>query len=174
MTETPPMGQIRSFSRRDNFRNGFVIAAIVVSIDQLTKTWAVNSLADGRRIHLAWTLQFRLAFNSGMAFSAGTGFGPLIGALAIIVVVGLTISLRRVSDTTTLLATGLIIGGALGNIVDRLFRGDAWFQGSVVDFIDFQWWPVFNVADMCVIVGAGMMILGVSQSQRKGNADSLS
>lgn len=174
MTDRPLTGHIRSVSRRVTIGVGFVVAALVIIVDQLTKTWAVNALADGRRIHIIWTLQFNLTYNSGMAFSLGTGFGPVIGVLAVIVVIGLVVSLRRVSDTLTLLATGLIIGGALGNIIDRLLRGDAWFHGSVVDFIDLQWWPVFNVADMCVIVGAALMVFGVSRSQRQGRAASLS
>jgi signal peptidase II len=49
---------------------------------------------------------------------------------------------------------GLLIGGAVGNLVDRLFRGDAWMRGAVVDFIDMQWWPIFNIADMGVTIGA--------------------
>lgn len=174
MTEGPLTGHIRFSSRRATFGVGFVVAAVVIAVDQLTKTWAVNALAGGRRIHLIWTLQFNLTYNSGMAFSKGAGFGPLIGALAVIVVIGLVVSLRRVSNTMTLLATGLIIGGALGNIIDRLLRGDGWFHGSVIDFIDLQWWPVFNVADMCVMIGAAMMIFGVSRSQRQGNGASLS
>jgi signal peptidase II len=174
MTEGPLMGHIRSSSRRTTVGVGFIVAAIVIGVDQLTKAWAVDALAHGRRIHLVWTLQFKLTYNSGMAFSKGTGLGPLIGALAVIVVVGLVVSLRRVSDTMTLLAIGLIIGGALGNIIDRLLRGDAWFHGSVIDFIDLQWWPVFNVADMCVMIGAAMMVFGVSRSQRQGNSVSLS
>lgn len=174
MTEGPLTGHSRSISRRAAFGVGFVIAVMVVAVDQFSKTWAVNGLDDGRRIHLIWTLQFKLTYNSGMAFSKGTGFGPLIGALALIVVVGLVISLRRVSNTVTLVATGLIIGGALGNIIDRLLRGDAWFHGSVVDFIDLQWWPVFNVADMCVMIGAAMMIFGVSRTQRLGDTTPMS
>lgn len=150
------------------------MAAIVIGVDQLTKAWAVEALADGRRIHLIWTLQFNLVYNSGMAFSKGTGFGPFIGALAIIVVIGLIVSLRRVNNSVTLLATGLIIGGAMGNIIDRLLRGDAWFHGSVIDFIDLQWWPVFNVADMCVMIGAAMMVFGVSRSQQQGKRATLS
>jgi len=174
MTEGSPTVFFRLSSRRATFGAGFVIAAVVVIVDQLTKAWAVDSLANGRRIHLVWTLQFNLTYNSGMAFSKGTGLGPLIGALAVIVVVGLVISLGRVNNRVTLLATGLIIGGALGNIVDRLFRGDAWFHGSVIDFIDFQWWPVFNVADMCVMIGAATLVFGVSRSQQHGNVTPLS
>ena len=173
MTDGPPTDQFRSVSRRISIGASFVVAALVVIIDQLSKTWAVNALSDGRAIHLVWTLQFNLTYNSGMAFSQGTGFGPVIGALAVVVVVGLVVSLRRVSDNLTRLATGLIIGGALGNILDRLLRGDGWLHGSVIDFIDLQWWPVFNVADMCVIVGAIMMVFGVSRSQHKNQADLL-
>ncbi len=56
-------------------------------------------------------------------------------------------------------AAGLVMGGALGNLVDRLFRGDGWLHGSVIDFIDFQWFPIFNVADIAVNVGGGLFIL---------------
>ncbi|MEO8362943.1 MAG: signal peptidase II [Ilumatobacteraceae bacterium] len=166
MTDGPPFGHLRAKSRRQIFVTCFSVAAIVILIDQLTKNWAVNALDGGRRIHIIWTLQLNLTYNSGMAFSKGSGMGPLIGVIAVIVVVGLIISLRRVNGLLTVVATGLIIGGAIGNVIDRLVRGDAWFHGSVIDFIDFQWWPVFNVADMSVMIGAGLMILGVSQSQR--------
>ena len=174
MTEGPLTGHTRSSARRATFRVGFVVAIIVIIVDQFSKAWAVNALADGRRIHLVSTLQFNLTYNSGMAFSRGSGFGPYIGALALVVVVGMVISLRRASGLVTLLATGLIIGGALGNIIDRLWRGDRWFHGSVIDFIDLQWWPVFNVADMCVMIGAALLVFGVSRSQRQGNTASLS
>ena len=166
MTEGPSFGHLRAKSRRHIFATCFSVSAIVILIDQLTKNWAVNALGGGRRIHVIWTLQFNLTYNSGMAFSKGSGIGPLIGVIAVIVVVGLIISLRRVNSMMTVVATGLIIGGAIGNVIDRLVRGDAWFRGSVIDFIDFQWWPVFNVADMSVMIGAGLMILGVSRSQR--------
>ena len=170
MTDGPLTGHLRARSRRQTFTIGFVIAAIAVVVDQLTKYWAVNSLADGRQIHVIWTLQLNLTYNSGMAFSKGSGLGPVIGVVAIIVVVALVISLRRVTNTMTLLAIGLIIGGAIGNIIDRLLRGDAWLRGSVIDFIDFQWWPIFNVADMCVMIGAAMMLFGVSRSPRQISA----
>lgn len=166
MTDGPPFGHLRAKSRRQIFVTCFSVAAIVILIDQLTKNWAVNALDGGRRIHIIWTLQLNLTYNSGMAFSKGSGMGPLIGVIAVIVVVGLIVSLRRVNSTVTTVATGLIIGGAIGNVIDRLVRGDAWFHGSVIDFIDFQWWPVFNVADMSVMIGAALLILGVSQSQK--------
>ena len=60
----------------------------------------------------------------------------------------------------TIIGKGLLIGGASGNILDRMFRGDGWMKGAVVDFIDLQWFPVFNVADSAVTIGAGILILG--------------
>jgi len=57
-------------------------------------------------------------------------------------------------------AVGMVIGGALGNVADRLFRGDGWLHGSVIDFIDPQWWPIFNVADIGVVVGGILLVFG--------------
>ena len=136
-----------------------LIAAVVVGLDQLSKHWAVSQLNDGHTVHVLWTLQFNLAFNGGMAFGRGQGLGPIIGVIATIVVVVLVLSLRRSDGKLSIVAVGLIVGGAMGNIVDRLFREDAWLHGRVVDFIDFQWFPIFNIADMCVNVGGGLLIV---------------
>ena len=133
-------------------------ALIVVLIDQLTKAWAVAEL-DDRDIDLFWTLRLNLSFNTGMAFSAGQSWGPIIGVIAMLVVVALLLSMRRQTGRLTDLAVGLIIGGAIGNIIDRLFRQDGWLRGGVVDFIDFQWFPIFNVADMGITIGGGLLVL---------------
>jgi len=130
------------------------IAAVIVVLDQLTKHWAVNALADGAARHVVWTLQWNLTFNSGMAFSRGEGWGPVIGLLAFGVVLVLASTSARLGTRSAEVAAGLLIGGALGNLVDRLFRGDGWMRGAVVDFIDMQWWPIFNIADIGVTVGA--------------------
>jgi len=81
--------------------------------------------------------------------------------------VWLLLSLRHESSRMSTWGMGLLIGGAAGNLVDRLFRGDAWLRGGVVDFIDFQWFPIFNVADMCINVGAGLLILNSILSGRR-------
>jgi signal peptidase II len=130
------------------------IAAVIVVLDQLTKHWAVNALADGAARHVVWTLQWNLTFNSGMAFSRGEGWGPIIGLLAFAVVLVLASTSARLGTRLAEVGAGLLIGGAVGNLVDRLFRGDAWMRGAVVDFIDMQWWPIFNIADMGVTIGA--------------------
>ena len=94
-----------------------------------------------------------------MAFSQGTGLGPIIGVVALFVIVGLLITVGRSTSRWYPLAVGLIIGGALGNVIDRLVRGEGWLRGGVVDFIDVQWWPIFNVADIAVSVGGVLLLL---------------
>jgi len=134
------------------------VAGLVVAVDQLTKWWAVNTL-DDRNIDVVWTLRFNLSFNTGMAFGQGRGIGPIIGVFAMVVIVVLLLSLRRGASKPIDVAIGMIIGGAVGNVIDRLFRDPAWLRGGVVDFIDFQWFPIFNVADMGITVGGALLVL---------------
>jgi signal peptidase II len=142
------------------------IIAAVLAIDQLTKSWALDELGDGSTIDIVWTLRFNLAFNTGMAFSRGEGMGPVIGIISIAIVIAVLISLRSATTTPRRIASALIVGGALGNLVDRLLRGDRWFRGAVVDFIDLQWWPIFNIADAAIVVGAIMLAISMSMAPR--------
>jgi len=146
-------------TRHDGVRLAWApVALVVIVLDQLTKHWAVNELVD-RDIDVFWTLRLNLSYNSGMAFSRGQSFGPVIGVVALVVIVVLLLSLKRQPGRLTDIAVGMIIGGAVGNVIDRLFRQDGWFRGSVVDFIDFQWFPIFNVADMGVTVGGALLVI---------------
>ncbi len=143
------------------------IALGVIAVDQLSKHWAVTSLGTDREIDLFWTLRFNLGFNNGMAFGQGQGFGPLIAIVATLVIVYLLVTLRTAASRMSTIGIGLLIGGAAGNLIDRLFRGDEGvLRGAVVDFIDFQWFPIFNVADMAINVGAGLLILNSILSAR--------
>jgi signal peptidase II len=135
------------------------IAAVVVVVDQLTKHWALNALDNGRVIDLVGSLRFNLAFNTGMAFSQGEGVGRIVPILAISVVAALLMAVGRSSSRWFSVGVGLIVGGSLSNVIDRLFRGDGWFDGAVVDFIDVQWWPVFNIADAAIVVGAVLLLI---------------
>ena len=105
------------------------VAVSVVVLDQLTKWWAVRTL-DDRNIDLFWTLRFNLSYNTGMAFSRGQGLGPLIGVVALVIVVVLLLSLKRVTNRLSEITVGLIVGGAIGNIVDRVFREPGWLRGA--------------------------------------------
>lgn len=121
----------------------------MVAADQLTKTWAVDRLGRGP-IHLVWKLDLRLSYNTGAAFSLGQGWAPVFAALAVLIVVALLVGLRRVRSRAMAVAIGLVVGGALGNLADRLFRAH---HGAVVDFIELHFWPTFNVADSCITIG---------------------
>ena len=144
------------------------MAAAVVAVDQVTKTWALRALQD-TPIEVFWSLQFNLTFNTGAAFSRFPGLGPYIGILAAIVAVGLLWSGRTVPTKTGAVAVGLIFGGAVGNLLDRAFRaGDGFLGGGVVDFIDVQWYPIFNVADMGVVIGALLLLFATA---RYGDGD---
>jgi len=112
-----------------------------------------------RTIDVVWTLRLDLARNTGAAFSRFVGQGPLIGLLAIGIVAVLLWQGRTVASRSGAIALGLILGGAVGNLVDRAFRGGGLMQGAVVDFIDLRWWPVFNVADSCVVIGAILLVI---------------
>ena len=141
------------------------VAAGVLVVDQGTKQWALAVLADGP-IDLVWTLKFRLTFNSGMAFGAGSGVGPLIGIVAVGVVVVLVRHAMSSATQLTRVAAGVLLGGAVGNLVDRLIRDDAWLRGRVVDFIDLGWFPVFNVADMAINIGAVLLVIAMWREAR--------
>lgn len=142
-----------------DIRVPLLIAAGVVLIDQLTKHWALNALDNNHEIDVLWTLRFNLAYNKGMAFSSADWLGPIIPFLAIGVSVFLLVAIKRSgADRWFATAVGLVIGGSVGNVVDRLFRNDGWFDGAVVDFIDLQWWPIFNVADIGIVVGGAILL----------------
>ena len=145
-------------SREATRRLWILIASIVVA-DQLTKHWALNRLSGDRTIDLVGSLRFNLAFNRGMAFSQATGAGPVIGALGFVIVIVIVLWLRRSATGVAAVAAGMVVGGAIGNLIDRLFRGEAWLRGAVVDFIDLQWFPIFNIADSAISIGAVLMIL---------------
>lgn len=137
----------------------FGVAAAVLALDQLTKWWAVEVL-DTRSIEVVGSLRLNLTVNYGSAFSLANGRGPLISLLALAIVAVLLRSGRNARTVPLAVAIGLVLGGAIGNLVDRAFRpGDGFLGGGVVDFVDLQWWPVFNLADAGIVVGAVLLFL---------------
>lgn len=155
-SEDPPVPAGREVSTALRWSLVGGAALLVVLVDQLTKAWAVDRLYDGSVVRVFWTLQFLYAENKGMAFSKGAGMGPVIGLVAIGIAVVVAFSSRKLRSPVALVLCGVVIGGAVGNVVDRATRvepGGTFMSGAVVDFIDLQWWPVFNVADMAVVCG---------------------
>jgi signal peptidase II len=142
------------------------VAAAVVVLDQLTKTWALHHLRNGPR-HVAWTLRFNLTFNTGIAFSQASGSTAVVTVVAVVVVAMLLVIARRTRGVLTGVVLGLIIGGAVGNLVDRLVRHHG---GAVIDFIDLQWWPVFNIADAAITIGVVVALLRAALAPSHGRA----
>lgn len=135
------------------------VALAVLAADQLTKWWAVEQVST-RTIDLVWTLRLHLTVNHGSAFSIAEGQGTLISLLALIVVAILLRAGRDATSASMAIAIGLVSGGAVGNLADRLLReGDGLFGGGVIDFIDLQWWPVFNLADAAIVTGAVLILV---------------
>ena len=151
-----------------SLRRQAILIGLVVLLDQVTKSWAVSALTNGRVIHVVGSLQFSLGFNSGFAFSQGQGLGPVVGIFAIVAVLFLLRAVRKATSQLSAIGLCAIVAGALGNIADRIFREDGLLHGRVVDFIDVQWWPVFNVADSSITVGACVLIAARLMEARSG------
>lgn len=133
------------------------VAALVIAADQATTSWA---LADLHRARHVWgPFGLALQFNSGSAFSilSGSGSGWLVGTLAVVALAAVGALAWRADTTGAAVAFGLVLGGAVGNLADRLVRGH---HGAVVDFITLTHWPTFNVADACITVG--VVVLAVA------------
>ena len=130
----------------------------IIAADQATKTWAVAALADGPVRLVGDTLELRLSRNSGGAFSSFQGATPVLAVLAGVASVVLWRAAHRTSDRWMLAGLVLLLSGALGNLVDRLARSPGFLRGQVVAFVRVGWWPVFNLADSAITVGAVLLV----------------
>ena len=128
-------------------------AVAVVVVDQVTKTIAVDHLQGGP-VHVLGPLSFSLAYNTGMAFSIGSGLAIPIALVVTVVVLFTLWIMRAVPSLSASAALGLVLGGAIGNLGDRLLRNHG---GAVVDFIALKIWPTFNVADASIVTGAALL-----------------
>ena len=159
-------------ARRTNFAVLIATASVWLGLDQLTKEWALSALSDGPN-HVIGPLSFRLVFNSGSAFGINALSGLWLGLLAFAVVGLLFFYSRNLPSRTMTILLGLVIGGALGNLADRIFRaGDGFMSGRVVDFIDLSRWPVFNLADSGIVIGAiGAAIIGSRMFEKEKSGE---
>ena len=146
----------------------FVLPSLVVLfIDQLTKSIAVAKLESKEPVELFWTLQLNLIRNPGASFSIGENLTPIISTIAILASLAIAYLGLRETNLRIKFLFGVVLGGVLGNVVDRIFRkGDGFLSGEVVDFIDFQWWPIFNFADVALVVGLPLLLYGRYQVER--------
>ena len=138
-----------------------MLAAVVliVAADQATKAWAVAALADGPISLIGDAVELRLGRNSGGAFSSFQGATPVLAVVAAVASVVLWRMAHRATDRWMLAGLVLVLGGAMGNLVDRIARDPGFLRGRVVDFVSVGWWPSFNVADSAITVGALTLVL---------------
>jgi signal peptidase II len=141
------------------FALGVGLAVLVVALDTITKRWASIELVDGDMVIISNFLVLTFTENPGAAFSLFENAGPVLGLAAIAVSAALLWSLRVERPRMETAAYGLIIGGALGNLVDRVSRGPGLLDGKVIDWIDLWWIPTFNVADMSITIAVGLLLI---------------
>ncbi|MEH3134592.1 signal peptidase II [Mycolicibacterium neoaurum] len=145
---------------RKRLRLLFAIAGVVLILDIVTKVLAVRLLVPGQPVSIIGdTVTWTLVRNSGAAFSMATGYTWVLTLVATGVVIGIVWMGRRLVSPWWALGLGMILGGALGNLVDRFFRSPGPLRGHVVDFLSIGWWPVFNVADPAVVGGAILLVV---------------
>jgi signal peptidase II len=131
----------------------FVTATAAYLLDRLTKYLAENFLAGKEPVVLIpHVVQLRYTTNSGGAFGLLGGQPWLFFGATVVVCAAIVVASSRLSSAASALGLGLILGGAVGNLTDRLIRGSG-VSGHVIDFIDFHVWPVFNLADSAIVVG---------------------
>lgn len=142
-----------------------VVAVVVVGLDLWTKQLAAANLADREPVRLfGGAVYLLLVRNSGAAFSLGTRYTWVFPLVTVVVVAAILVAARRLASIGWAVALGLVLGGALGNLGDRLFRAPGPLLGHVVDFISLfdprgQGFPVFNLADSALCCGVGLVIL---------------
>ena len=140
-------------------RRLFATAWTIWLVDFLTKAWALSTLSSTPRPIVGRFLQFVLVKNSGAAFSFATGFTIFFTLVAFAVVVAVTFFAPRVTSQGWLIAMGLLLGGVLGNLTDRIFRETGFLSGYVIDWIEIPHWPVFNLADSAITVAAALAFI---------------
>ena len=155
--EESPGGPISSRSRLGLILG---IGLVALLVDLGTKVLAVERLADGEPRHFIGSLlQLHLTRNPGAAFSTGTSLTPWISLFGCVALIAVLVTSRKVRTPLWSVAFGLLIAGIAGNLIDRFFRDPGPLRGHVIDFLELPNWPIFNVADVCINIAAGLIIL---------------
>jgi signal peptidase II len=137
----------------------FATAWTIWLIDFATKAWALQSLSSQPRKVIGTLLQFTLVYNSGAAFSFATGFTIIFSLLALAVVIATVYFAPKITSRGWQLTIGLLLGGVLGNLTDRIFREPSFLSGYVIDWIQIPHWPVFNLADGAICIAAAISFI---------------
>ena len=144
-----------------------ITAAVIVVADQLTKSLALDKLADGPVDVIEGILTLRLTFNPGGAFGVLQGVPNFFLIATVVIVIFILFWARSVRSRSWAVPLGLVLGGGLGNLFDRLFRDT---DGQVVDFVDLQVWPVFNLADSAITIGVLTLLIMSFMAERTDEA----
>ncbi len=136
-----------------------LVAGLVVAIDLLTKRWAAATFAGAPKTIIDPILTFTYTENPGASFSLFKSGGPLLGVAAMVAVGIVIASVWQPRPPGEVIAFGMVAAGAIGNLVDRLARGDGLLDGKVIDWIQFPNFPVFNIADSSITVGVALLLL---------------
>ena len=149
-----------------------LVAGTALALDVVSKLVVVAELSDRPPVELlGGVVQLTETRNPGAAFSIGTSATWVFTVVAAVVVVAILVASRRVRSLRWALTLGLLLGGALGNLTDRVFRSPGFLRGHVVDWIDVGWWPVFNLADSAIVAGGALAVLlslrGIELSGRR-------
>lgn len=146
-----------------------ISAAVVAGLDQITKQLALSSLSDGPVDVIDGVLTLNLTYNPGGAFGVLQGVPGFFLVATIGIVIAILFWVRNLEDRRWAIPLGMVLGGGVGNLIDRLFRG---FDGRVVDFIDLHVWPVFNLADSAIVLGVAAMLVFVALSSSGAETES--
>ncbi|MGG5257600.1 signal peptidase II [Phycicoccus avicenniae] len=136
------------------------LAVVTLVLDQGTKAWALAGLTPGQPVDLVGSaIRLNLIRNPGAAFSLGDGSTWVLTLVSLVILGWVVVGARRVDNRAWAVPLGLLLGGAVGNLVDRLVREPGPGRGHVVDFIDYFGWFIGNVADIAIVVAAGIIMV---------------
>jgi signal peptidase II len=142
------------------WRSLYLSAWVVWLIDLGTKVWAVEVLSSRANVQIIGSfLQLTFVQNSGAAFGIGAGSTIIFTFFALAVLIFITRYALQITSKGWALVCGLVLGGILGNLTDRVFREPSFLQGHVIDWIQIPNWPVFNIADSAIVIAAVVAII---------------
>ena len=141
-------------------RRLYLVAALTWGLDLATKIWAVNNLSARNPVELLGSFfQLTLVRNPGAAFSFATGATIVFTIISVAAVIAIVYYSVKITSLGWATALGLLLGGVLGNLTDRLFRSPGFLKGEVIDWLELTHWPVFNLADSAIVVAAFLAIV---------------